>query len=150
LDAGAIVFKSVCDHNASSEKTDSEHIVQAMILSINYTFQELSAAGKENAIVAIIGKTKDQHRVKNDSNDLFGVALSCITLCIIYVKMNHYTDAEIEIERCSRHLTKIDKLMVNDPIALSDPHFKELKVTVQWNRLVIDTALLTVVNKSEM
>jgi len=116
LDAAIVVFKSVCDHHTSSEKTDSEHIVQAVILSINYIFDELSGAEQENAIAAMIEKTKNQRLVKNDSNDLFDVALSCITLCLIYLKLSHFTDADIEIVRCSRYVKKIDDLMVNDEI----------------------------------
>jgi len=45
---------------------------------------------------------------------------------------------------------KIDKLIANDPIAFSNPDLMQRKVSMESNRLMIYTALLTMANESEM
>jgi hypothetical protein len=110
----------------------------------------LTGIEKTDAITAMIEKTKTERRVKKSSNDLLGIAQSCMTLCLIYVRQKYFTDAEIEINRCSRYVKKIDVLMVNDSIALNDVHLKELRVSLQWNSVVIETALMKVANASKM
>jgi len=64
--------------------------------------------------------------------------------------MKHFTGAQIEINRCVRYVKKIDELIVNNLIALSSPDFKQLRVSMDWNRLMVETPLLTMANESEM
>ena len=66
------------------------------------------------------------------------------------MKMKHFTGAQIEINRCVRYVKKIDELIVNNLIALSSPDFKQLRVSMDWNRLMVETPLLTMANESEM
>ena len=70
-------------------------------------------------------------------------------MCIIYLKMKHLTDAKDQIDKCASYVKKIDDLMVNNPVALNDPILKELKVSLEWNRLVIDTDLMKATHASK-
>jgi len=145
LHAGVVVLKSVADDQVSAENI----VDQAVIQGINFIFDELTGSDKENAITAMIEKTKNERRAKKSSKDLFGVAQNYMKMCIIYMKMKHLTDAKDQIDKCASYVKKIDDLMVNNPVALNDPILKELKVSLEWNRLVIDTDLMKATHASK-
>ena len=145
LHAAEVVFKSVADHQKSPKNTVDQDLIQ----SINHVFDELTGSDKQNAITAMIEKTKNERRAKKSSKDLFGVAQNYMTMCLIYLKMNHLTDAREQIDKCTSYVKKIDDLMVNNPMALNDPSLKQLKVCLEWNRLAIDTDFMNLENESK-
>ena len=145
LNASAVVFKSMADHQESPENT----VDQAVIQGINYIFDELTGSDKQDAITAMIQKTKDERRTKKSSQDLLGVAQNYMTMCLIYLKMKYNTDAKDQIDKCACYVKRIEELMVNDPVALNDPVLQRLKVSLEWNRMVIDTDLMKVDNESK-
>jgi len=141
---------SLASGAAGGESPDDDGTMDTTTPDLDYIFDVLTGDEREAAIAMLIERVKENRRVSNESNDFFGIADNCLALCCIYTKMKHLTDAEIEIGRCVRYVEKIDEIIANDPIAQNKPELKQLKVTMEWNRLVVGNALLTVSNESEM
>jgi len=140
-----VVFNFVSDYHEGGLST-----MHTGTPRLDHIFDVLTGVEQETAIAELIERIKEQRRVCNDSNDFFGIAGHCLGLCSIYVKMKHFTEAEIEINRSTRYVKKIDVLIANDPIAQSNPDLKQLRQSIDWNRLMVETPLLTVANESEM
>jgi len=134
-----VVFRDINEHHGSEAKA-----------GLDFIFDTLTGAVQKTAIDTLIGQIKEKRRVDYDSNDLFGVADHCRILCSIYLKMKHFTEAKSQIDKCAHYVKMIDEQIVNDPIARSNKHLLQLKVSMDWNRLNAETPLLTMANESGM
>ena len=144
-----VEFKTVNDHQGRGN-ADDEESDQTVIQGLGYIFDVLTGAEQETAIAEVIAKTKEQRRANHVSGDLYGLAGNSLFLYSVYVKMKHFTDAEIEINRCGRYIEKLEKLVAADPVAHHYPDLEQFRVSVEWNRLTVETALLTAANESEL
>ena len=133
------VFRKINDQHGSEAET-----------GMDFIFDTLTGAVQEAAIDTLIQYIKEQRRVDKHSNDFFGVADHCRGLCAIYLKMKHFTEAKSQIDKCAHYVKMIDQKIVNDPIARSNTHLLQLKASMDWNRLIAETPLLTMANESEM
>jgi hypothetical protein len=144
-----IVF-SLASGAAGGESPHDDGTMDTKTPDLDYIFDVLTGDEQKAAIAMLIERIKENRRVSNESDDFFGIADNSLALSCIYTKMKHLSEAGIEMGRCVRYVKKIDKITANDPIAQNNPELKKLKVSMEWNRLVVDTALLTVSNESEM
>jgi len=145
-----IVSTSGSQHHGVPVTDDEEEATRTVIQQLEYIFDVLTGVEKETAIRGLIEVTKEQRREHRRAKNFFGVAENCLTLCSIYVKLKHFTEAESAINRCVRYVGKVDDMIQDDPVARSNPDLESLRLSMQWNRLVVDTLLLTAANESEM
>lgn len=121
---------------------------QTVIDNLNYIFHELAIDSRAAAVESLVGEIKEQRSIYNSEGNLLGKSQSYLALVLVYLKDNRFTDSKSAMKRCVETVHAMDLEIAAGLVSVNADTITELKLAIEWNHNVIDSALLKSQNDS--
>jgi len=115
---------------------------QMVIDNLNYIFHELPIESRAAAVESLILEIKQQRSIYKSEGNLLGKSQSYLALVLVHLKGNRFTDSKSAMKRCIETVQAMDLDIASGLVSVDADTVTELKVAIEWNHNVIDSALL--------